>query len=88
MGPSSADGDTSVNKLSIYSHVTFSEQCESEAGAAEYVALWDALLISLSRDFDLFVRQSPVIVAELSTAEGNSVSWIAKTRFSFGAKRV
>ena len=77
-----------MNKLSVYSHVSLYEQCESEAGAAEYLALWDTLLISLSRDFDLFIRQAPVIVAELSTAEGHSASWIAKTRFSFGAKRV
>ncbi len=66
----------------IYSHINFVEPCESEAGAKEYTDLWIAAIAALEKDFDVFIRSAPRIEEDKA-----SVTWIAKTRFSFGPKK-
>ena len=72
----------------IYSHVNFVESCESEAGAKEYIDLWNAVIAALEKDFDVFLRSAPKIEGENKAFGDAPSTWVAKTRFSFGAKRV
>ena len=77
-----------MTKLPVYSHVNYSEPCESEAGAAEYIDLWNKTIIVLAKDLDIFIRLSPRIEKDVTTKGGvDTTTWIAKTRFSFGLVR-